>query len=415
MTNSLRFISISYKTASIAQREAYHILDDEKIELVNKIKNSFPDIVGLFLLNTCNRTEVYFESKTTTASMFCDFFISQKVSDDVKLLHQPLYEYSDDTYDTVNHLLKVGAGLSSSVIGDIEIVHQIKKAYQFSITQQLQGSLLERCMQTVFKSHKRISNETNFRDGTTSIAYKSLKVVNEYFKNTNASSKQILFIGAGDIVKQLFKYNSKFNFDSISISNRTEEKAIRLAKMNQSSVYDWNKVLTNDFKDIDVIISAVSNNRHLIHTLKTSRNLLLIDLAMPSNIDKKLADNEKVTFYDLDTISIELENTKERRLSAIAEVNQIISEELLTFNEWIEQASLRTFLSKAKAVVSEKIGNYLVDDNDTKELKKIITNRIIKRIIKQKETVTTDQMDSIVEEELSSVRILNKELAEVMI
>ena len=104
------------------------------------------------------------------------------------------------------------------MLGDAEIIHQIKKAYHFSIAHKLQGSLLERALQTVFKTHKRISNETAFRDGTTSVAYKSLKVIRDCYSKTDAKSKKILFIGAGDIVKQLYKYNNKFNYNNILFS-----------------------------------------------------------------------------------------------------------------------------------------------------------------------------------------------------
>ena len=118
-------------------------------------------------------------------------------------------------------------------------------------------------MQTVFKSHKRISNETEFRDGTTSVAYKSLKMISDTFGKDHRQSKKILFIGAGDIVKQLFKYNSKFDYNDIYISNRTEEKAILLAKRYDCNVYPWEKVLENEFIGFDVIISAASNCHRL--------------------------------------------------------------------------------------------------------------------------------------------------------
>ncbi len=104
-------------------------------------------------------------------------------------------------------------------------------------------------MQTVFKSHKRISNETNFRDGTTSVAYKSLKVVSETYGKPHARIKKILFIGSGDIVKQLFKYNSKFNFNNIYVSNRTEPKAVVLAnkhKKDRPSAVSRYKYLINN-------------------------------------------------------------------------------------------------------------------------------------------------------------------------
>ena len=210
MDKSLRYISISHKTASMAQREEFHIQETRKSELVKGICTTFSDISGVLLLVTCNRTEVYFESINTSATQFLDYFINSlpaKKDETTK----SLFENSDKTEDAVKHLLEVTCGLLSSVLGDAEIVHQIKKSYQFSIEHKLQGSLLERAMQTVFKSHKRISNETHFRDGTTSVAYKSLKVLGETFDKTSLKTKRILFIGAGDIVKQLSSITPNLN------------------------------------------------------------------------------------------------------------------------------------------------------------------------------------------------------------
>ena len=244
MNKSLRFISISHKTASVTQREEFHIPEEEKSDLVKLIFDVFPEISGLLLLVTCNRTEIYFESEVIYANTLLDFIIDLKTKQNNPVAKK-LFDAGNSTEDTVRHLLKVTSGLASSVLGDAEIVHQIKKSYQFSIEHKLQGSLLERAMQTVFKSHKRISNETHFRDGTTSVAYKSLKVLSNTFDKASLKTKKILFIGAGDIVKQLFKYNSKFKFNNIYVSNRTEEKARILSKLHNIKVFPWDKVQRN--------------------------------------------------------------------------------------------------------------------------------------------------------------------------
>ena len=196
---------------------------------------------------------------------------------------------SDRTEDTVLHLLKVSAGLESSVMGDAEIIHQIRKAYHYSLQTGMQGSLLERCMQTLFKTHKRVSNETGFRDGTTSTAYKALKLIGETF-GSEAAEKKILFVGAGDIVRQLFKYNSKFRYPNIFITNRTESRAAKLARAHNVNTFSWERLTANDLSEFDVIISAVSHASGLIHKgIATDKNVLLIDLAVPGNFAPALA------------------------------------------------------------------------------------------------------------------------------
>ncbi|MEP0132115.1 MAG: hypothetical protein ABJJ25_03760 [Eudoraea sp.] len=402
MSKTLRFMSISHKTASVSKREEYHISDGEKNSLAELIRNTFPDIVGLFLLTTCNRTEIYIESSDTTATELRDFIISYKERN--LTIDKNLFDLSNSTEDTVRHLLEVSSGLSSSILGDAEIIHQIRKANQLSITNHLQGSLLERAMQTVFKSHKRISNETEFRDGTTSVAYKSLKMVSGTFGKDQRQAKKILFIGAGDIVKQLFKYNSKFAYNDIYISNRTEKNAVILAKRYSCKVYPWEKVLKNDFNGFDVIISAASNSHRLINNIVNEhKKLLLIDLALPSNINKELIHRNNVTLYDLDTISVGLENTRERRNASIGKVDQIITEELLAFCHWYKEAPLRVFLAKHKIIVNNKVKAYFKAngiEEDSLEIRQS-TNRVMRKLIKHSERpLQEEELDAIIDEHI---------------
>ncbi|UCD62144.1 MAG: hypothetical protein JSV59_06150 [Flavobacteriaceae bacterium] len=402
MSKTLRFISISHKTASVSKREEYHISDCEKNKLMTLIQTTFPDIEGLLLLTTCNRTEIYIESAETTAIELRDFLV--KFKDRRLSLDKNLFNLSNSTDGTVKHLLEVSSGLASSIVGDAEIIHQIKKAHQLAIANQFQGSILERAMQTVFKSHKRISNETEFRDGTTSVAYKSLKMISDTFGKGHRQSKKILFIGAGDIVKQLFKYNSKFDYNDIYISNRTEEKAVILAKRYGCSVYPWEKVLQNEFIGFDVLISAASNCHRLINTIvNENRKLLLIDLALPSNINKELIQQSNVTLYDLDTISVGLENTRERRIASISKVDKINEEELRAFSVWHREAPLREFLAEHKILVNKKVKAYYKANGIKEDATEITqsTNRVMRKLLKHfKEPLKTDELDSIIAEHI---------------
>ena len=212
MNKSIHYISISHQTATIQEREQFFVPEEEKLGLMEHIRELFPDISGLFLLVTCNRTEFYFESTTTKAAEVRDFFVESRGIPNPEA-SKSLFQQGDDTMAVVRHLLEVSSGLSSQVLGDAEILNQIKKAFQLSMSQNLQGSLLERAMQSVFKCHKRISNETTFRNGTTSMAYKSLKVVRDHFNRRSCRRPvRILLIGTGDIARQLLKYNNSFGF-----------------------------------------------------------------------------------------------------------------------------------------------------------------------------------------------------------
>jgi glutamyl-tRNA reductase len=412
MKKSLRFLSISYKNASVSQREAYHVSEENKKDLVKQICNGFDDVAGVLLLVTCNRTEVYFESTTTSANVLGDFIIDLKSPNNTNTDKQ-FFQFGNTTKEAVLQLLNVASGLESSVIGDAEIINQIKKAYQLSIALKLQGSLLERAMQTVFKSHKRISNETSFRDGTTSTAYKALKAINETYGIEAAKAKKILFIGAGDIVKQLFKYNSKFKFNNIYISNRTENKAVQLADKNNLSVLKWSKVLNNEFHDFDVIISAASNCPNLVHILPFSpKNILLIDLAIPANINNALANRENVNFYNLDSISKEFAITKERRIAAINKVTKIINEEYNNFQKWLEEAPLREVLAQHRIKIQQEVEDYFMAKKEFELISpknlKVMVDQIMRRaIIKFEKLPASETINSALADQISLLKKLS--------
>jgi glutamyl-tRNA reductase len=405
MDKSLRYISISHKTASTEKREKYHISDAEKKGLANLVCNYFSDVSGLLLLSTCNRMEIYFESNKTSAKTILDFLMNYKSVKNTAT-ENSLFFVSDSTKETINHLLQVSSGLESLVLGDAEIISQIKKAHQFSMANKIQGSLLERALQAVFKTHKRISNETNFRDGTTSVAYKSLKVIRDAFDKASVKTKKILFIGAGDIVKQLFKYNSKFNFNNIYISNRNKEKALMLSQNNNSKTYPWDKVIENQFDDFDVIVSAVSNCPKLIKEISILNNkTLLIDLAVPCNIDKSISKNDGITLHDLDSISVELEETKKHRLTATDSVNKIISEETTAYFNWYQEAPLRKLLAQFKISVTNRIKTHFETNIDHSNIA-IVTNQVMKKLVVKNETsINSTEIDALISEEISLLNI----------
>lgn len=126
MTKIVRFISISHTTASIRQREIFFIPEEEKLVVTKKLQNTFPDINGLLLLVTCNRTEIYFESETTSSTDLFDQFCS--ILGRKSMSNASLFSKSDDTIQSVQHLVEVSAGLRSKVLGDAEIICQIKKS-----------------------------------------------------------------------------------------------------------------------------------------------------------------------------------------------------------------------------------------------------------------------------------------------
>jgi glutamyl-tRNA reductase len=226
---------------------------------------------------------------------------------------------------------------------------QLKQAWRQSIQLKAQGSLLERAMQAVFRTHKRVVNETDFHKGTQSTAYKALKFVSEEFGRVELKNKKMLLIGAGEIILNLIKYLPKFNFMEVAIANRTAEKANKIARQNKLSTYEWEKVEANDFEDFDIIISAVSNRSKLVqHTGRLQGKKVLIDMAVPANIDPKLATSPNIRLFGLDDLTASLSDKKTEKQISIAQVQKLIREETNDFSVWLKKKAVREFLTKCQ-------------------------------------------------------------------
>ncbi|UII26494.1 glutamyl-tRNA reductase [Fulvivirga maritima] len=409
MLPSLRNISISHTSTSLEQREKYHLSNTAVSLLSLNISSHFSDICGLLILSTCNRTEIYFESIETSASDMCEYFITAlhpeaKLSSEKKLFH-----FHNRTNDTAFHMLQVANGLRSAVVGDQQILNQIKSAYKLSLKNKTQGSILERTLQAVFKSHKRISNESAFRNGSRSTAYRALKIIQDSFGKESIQSKKLLLIGAGEIAKEILKYLPKFAFQEIYISNRTEEKALDLAKDYHLKTVSWSTIEENRFNEFDAIITAVSNRKNLIYRLPEKGKKIIVDLSLPCNINPSLAYQYNIELFNLDNVTEQIEQTDNNRRQAINDAESIITEEMNALSIWIQKGKIRRFLNDYKESTTLTIKEVInqLDRNDPK-LKNIdhIAQLIAEKMVKNPAVI----MNNTCEGELSenSMELIQK-------
>lgn len=337
MQSSLKYISISSQNTNLRIRQRYSLQEFEAELFMDNMKNEYPDIKGLMLLSTCNRTEVYFESVETNVKT-----IRNALEDFLGIPSQkaaPHPEYSILTEQSLKHLSEVACGLQSSIQGDKEIMGQIKKAYKRSLRKNMQGSLLERVMQQVIRTHKRVYNETSLKKGSTSAAYRSLKRIEKHFGKSNLLNKKILLIGAGQIIQEVLAYAEKCDLGEIHITNRTFKKAEDLAENYQLKPILFNALFKmKDLSFYDAIITAVSGKKHFITSAYFSnaieKNCILVDLAVPANVHPMLHKN--CTLVNIDQLSDDIHQTRQEQKEAIQEVEKIINTESLAFVNWLK-------------------------------------------------------------------------------
>lgn len=383
---SVKLIAITHETASLNIRSTFHLNQKEKEAFITEIQAKF-DIKGLLVLATCNRTEIYFETSNTSTQDILDYLLVFK-NKSHKTDYLPYFTTYNDTKSTTKYLLEVISGLRSLVVGDMQIISQFKQAFLASQKVGLQGQILERMVQAVFKMHKRIQNETDFRKGSASTSYLALLAARQYFGKKELGTKKVLLIGAGEIIRDVAKYSAKFTFENLTITNRTKSKAVKIAENYNFQTTDWEN-LNQAVLDSDIIISGVSNQTNLIYATPELESFndskLFIDLGMPANIDENLDKKELFKVINIDQLTTKSEQVEVKRQNAIDTVKVIIEDEYVIFLKWLNKLPANRSLSKLKNHIQDLLAQemtmhfgYLPEE----ERKKMVS-RLSQQLIKQ--------------------------------
>ena len=353
-------IGLSYKTASIDFREQFSLNESRQHALFLEAKEK--KIKDLIIVNTCNRTELYAWSKDaeTLVDLICKHSGGEKA-----LFDQIGYKFKGE--DCLNHLFRVGSGLESQILGDFEIIGQIKQGFYRSKKMGLAQGYLERLTNAVIQSSKRIKTETEISSGATSVAFASVQYI---LKNViDVYSKNILLFGTGKIgtntCENLIKHTQK---DHITLINRTQSRAEKIASKFPVIVKPYGD-LTSSIHVADVLIVATGAQnptitKDLIHTNKP---LLILDLSIPRNVASEVNNMSNVKVVHLDELSQITDATFEKRKKFIPKAEAIIEEVKSEFLVWLEHRKYIPALNafKEKMIVSEK---------EEIEIKKYVTN-----------------------------------------
>ena len=298
------------------------------------------------VLSTCNRTEIfYMHDRLLDSSLIKLLGTYQGVG---------LGEYTDyfdhyEGYSALLHLFRVGVGLDSQVLGDIQIFGQVKQAYQLSVDADMAGPYLHRLLHTLFFAHKRVSQETSFKDGAASVSYNTVKLVAQH-ASIDAS---ILVIGAGQMGTHVCRHLAKRGYRRVSITNRTEEKAHAVANdcRYQQIPFHYHRKLLPTF---DIVISTVSAHCPLYagSDFAPSTTKAVIDLSSPRSVAPG-GESTGIKLFNIDDISAMTQATLARRGAEVPKVEQIVSEAIEEFDSWVAETAFSPSIQKFKARLEE--------------------------------------------------------------
>ena len=338
---SLVTIGMNHKTASLDIREKISVDKEESKKILKKL-HSMPLINEVFLLSTCNRTELYCEMDDLQyIDNISDWLLKQKGLS-IEDFENNIYSYSDSS--VVRHALNVAAGLDSMVIGEPQILGQFKSAFSQASSAGTIGKNLDRLFQYAFSTAKEVRTDTKIGANSLSIANVAVSLTDQFYDDL--SEKNALLIGAGETINIAAKNLRKKNIKNIFIANRTIENAEKIAKEVSGNAISL-KDMQNQIKHSDIIISAVSGNVPLIGkgaietALKHRKHkpIYMVDLGMPRNIESEVKDLSDIFLYTLDNIQELVKRNYRTRKEAAFDAQNIIDSRVEEYMNWRKSQS----------------------------------------------------------------------------
>lgn len=338
-------IGINYHKADTATRSDFAVCN-AKQELITSFART-KDLKDIIVLSTCNRTEVYgIAHPDVLTEILCD-----ATGNAVSVFKQ--HGYTLQGMQAVEHLFRVSSGLDSQIIGDYEILMQLKKAAKYAKEQGLLSSLTDRLVNFALQASKRVKSETKLSTGTVSVAYAAIEVIKE--KVADIQQKNILLVGAGkfgcNVAKNICEY---FPGAKVKITNRTLQKAQDFAEEHglEYAPYDDLKEMA---AESDILIASTTAEEFTITQgfFEDQKPRLLLDLSVPKSIDPSIAGNPGIMLMDVDQISSILDRTLAMRKAEIPQALGIIAETLGEFIEWHKLFMHRSFLGEVKSKLYE--------------------------------------------------------------
>ena len=331
-------LSVNHQLAPVEIREKVAFAQNELASSVSRLL-SIPGIFSCVVLSTCNRSEIYVGSDLNNIEEVLGQYLASTHSIDYKKLSQYLSYFEND--NAINHICNVAAGLDSMVLGEPQIFGQLKDAYQFSKEHKALDKTLEKLFQHAFATAKKVRTDTKIGSSPVSVAYCAVKLSEKIF--TNLANQTVLLIGAGEMIELSAQHLKQKGVNKIIVANRTIENAQTIAHHYEAEAINL-KQLSEHLHRADIVISSTAApvpilGKGLIETALTQRKhqpMLLIDLAIPRDIEPEAGKLEDVFLYTVDDLQQVVENNIEGRKQEKIVAQEIINKQNIEFKAWLD-------------------------------------------------------------------------------
>ncbi|EGQ8012445.1 glutamyl-tRNA reductase [Vibrio cholerae] len=386
---SLLAIGINHNTASVELREKV-AFGPEKLSLALNQLSTSSHVKGGVILSTCNRTEIYCDVRSASKNKVIEW-LSQFHQVSLDELKPSLYVHEEQA--AIRHLMRVACGLDSLVLGEPQILGQVKQAYAEARENHAVNPATEKLFQKAFSVAKRVRTETEIGGSAVSVAYAACTLAKHIFESL--ADATVLLVGAGETIELVAKHLAGHHCKRMIVANRTRERALSLAQQFGADVIALNEI-PDYLVQADIVISSTASPLPIIgkgmveSALKARRHqpMLLVDIAVPRDIEPQVGKLNDAYLYSVDDLqSIVDSNIEQRKVEAI-QAEAIVSEESATFMSWMRSLqavdSIRDYRKQANEAREELLNKSLqalAAGGDPEKLLIELSNKLTNKLI----------------------------------
>lgn len=388
ITLKIAVIGVNHNTAPASIREKVSFVDSKKIEIINYLLDY--EIKEVVIVSTCNRSEIYIvdtkkdiDNKIEIVKKLYSSFAQIQLADD--------FLFVKKGYEAVYHLFAVTTGLKSIVLGEDQILGQVKDAHLFSMNLGASKKILNKLFREAVTTAKNIKNNLKISEYPLSISYIGVKFLKE--KIGSLKGKKALIIGIGEMGKLSLKYLMEEELEKIYLTNRTCKKILEILDYYPSITpveYDDRYSI---LKEVDILISATSSSHTIIkkeNMLDSDRELYIMDMAMPRDVDEKVVEISNIRLYNIDDLNKVSNDNEKRRRELCNKAEAIIKKDIDEFVSWVNMSKvdpvIKTLNEQCNKIENDTL-EYLyrkldLNSRDKKIVQKMV-NSALKRILRK--------------------------------
>lgn len=379
-------LGLSYHKTPLSIRERV-FFRKENLSQALRILKEYEYIDECVILSTCNRTEIYIVTNNIdNGGKVVEKFLLNYHGIEREELRAYLYEKKDK--EAIEHLIKVSCSLESMVLGEQQILGQVKEAYQLALEWKTTNFVFNNLFQKSINIAKKVRTQTNIGEGALSLSYAAAELSKRIF--SDLTDKKVMIIGTGKMGEFLIKSLKENGVKELKVVNRNIEKAKALAKKFNGEAIGIDQ-LYEVMPEVDIIITSTSSPHYVIKVdnikyvrdKRKNKPIFLIDIGVPRNIDPIINSLEGAILYNIDDLEVVVKANRERRLKEAELAEKIIQEEIPEINSWYHSLEIMPIIHGIKKNISEicrkeilKIDRFL----DEKKLDKcvdVIANKIL--------------------------------------